>query len=210
MTADPSTIAVILAGGRGRRLGGVDKSFVSLAGKPLLAHVITRIRPQVSDVMVNAGGDGARFQPFGVKVVADLPWVPPATGPLVGLISTFSALRRAGDVTSVVLSIPVDTPRLPADLVTQLNTALAISGAAVAYAATAVRDHPIIALWRPEVREPLCALFDQQPSISLHGVMERMRATRVIFADDPDADPFLNVNQPEDLQAAERRLCPTT
>lgn len=209
MTADASIIAVILAGGQGRRFGGVDKSFLSLAGKPLLAHVVARIAPQVSEVMVNAGADGGRFRGLGVRIVADQPCAMPATGPLVGLISTFSALRRAGDVTSAILSVPVDTPFLPSDLVAQLTAALAISGAGVAYAATADRDHPIIALWRPDVREPVCALFDQQPSISLHGMMQQLRGTRVAFAVDRAIDPFLNVNRPEDLEAAERALCPS-
>lgn len=206
MSSDRSTVAVILAGGQGRRFGGVDKSFVSLAGRPLIAHVIGRIAPQVSEVLINTTGDITRFQAFGLKVVTDQPRSTPATGPLVGLTSAFSALRQAGDVTSAVLSVPVDTPFLPSNLVAQLAAALAGSAAAVAYAATASRDHPIIALWTLQARDPVCAMLRQQPEISLHGIMERLPGARAVFGERSPIDPFFNVNSPEDLDAAERIL----
>lgn len=203
MTPEQTFVAVILAGGHGRRFGGIDKSFVSLAGRPLVAHVISRVAPQVSATLINAGGDLSRFQPFGLRVVADDAHTTPATGPLVGIISAFRALRRSGDVTSAVLSLPVDTPFLPNDLVARLSGALAANGAAVAFAATTVRDHPIIALWSPEIREAAHAVFRQTPEISLHRMMERLRGRRVVFPDG-SADVFFNVNSPEDLTEAER------
>jgi molybdopterin-guanine dinucleotide biosynthesis protein A len=206
MTSSLPTVAVILAGGQGRRFGGVDKSFVSLGGKPLIAHVIERIAAQVSHVLVNTSGDINRFAAFGLTVVADQPRSTPATGPLAGLTSAFAALRQVGDVTSAVVSVPVDTPFLPPDLVARLAAALANGAAAVAYAATAARDHPIIALWPPDVREPVCTVFAREPDISLHGMMERMQGARVVFGDSSPMDPFFNVNTNDDLDTAERLM----
>lgn len=203
MQSGRSTVAVILAGGEGRRFGGADKSFVCLAGKPLLAHVIERIAPQVSEVVLNAAGDAGRFRGFGLTIVSDQPWSTPATGPLIGLTSTFSALHQAGDLTSTVLSVPVDTPFLPSDLVARLAAALASRANAVAYAATALRDHPIIALWTPGVRDAACTVFRRQPDISLHGMMQQLPSARVIFDPTSPIDPFFNVNTPDDLRLAE-------
>jgi molybdopterin-guanine dinucleotide biosynthesis protein A len=206
MTSGPSTVAVIIAGGQGRRLGSVDKSFAELGGRPLIAHVIDRIAPQVSTVLVNTTGDVDRFLAFGLTVVADRPRSTLATGPLVGLTSAFAALSRSGDLTSAVLSCPVDTPFLPTDLVARLTAALTRSATAVAFAATASCDHPLIALWTPWSREPVGAVFDQQPEISLHGIMERMRGARVIFGDGSPIDPFFNINTADDLDTAERLM----
>jgi molybdopterin-guanine dinucleotide biosynthesis protein A len=204
MRSDHPTVAVILAGGQGRRFGGGNKSFIRLAGRPLIAHVIERIAPQVAAVLVGASGDAIRFQPFGLTVVPDDVPPSPATGPLVGLTSTFSALRRLGDLRSAVLSVPVDTPFLPTDLVPRLAAALARDAAPVAFAATATRDHPIVALWSPDVREAAYAVFAQQPEISLHGIMEQLHGTRVVFGEDQPIDAFFNVNTPADLETAER------
>jgi molybdopterin-guanine dinucleotide biosynthesis protein A len=206
MTSDRSMVAVILAGGQGRRFGGTDKSFVTLAGKPLVQHVIERITPQIPEVVINTSGTPDRFQLLGLTVVTDQPRETAATGPLVGLTSAFMALRQAGNLTSAVLSVPVDTPFLPSDLVARLADALGRGAAVVAYAASAIRDHPIIALWTPESRETACGVFRQQPEISLHGMMERMASVRVVFDDDSPADPFFNINTPDDLDRAERLM----
>jgi molybdopterin-guanine dinucleotide biosynthesis protein A, proteobacterial len=206
MISERSIVAVILAGGQSRRFGSIDKSLVGLAGRPLIAHVIARIAPQVSAMVVNASGDLTRFQPFGVRVIADEAHGTPATGPIVGLISAFRALRQSGDVTSLVLSLPVDTPFLPTDLVARLASALAGHAAAVSFAATTERDHPIVALWSPEIREATYAVFRQNPEISLHRMMERLRGKRVVFRGDLSADLFFNVNSPEDLREAERMM----
>lgn len=204
---DTATVAVILAGGQGRRFGPVDKGFASLGGQPLIARVIARIAPQVTRVVVNGNGDLSRFQALGLSVVADEPRATPATGPLVGLMSAFAALGRAGDGTSAVLSVPVDTPFLPPDLAARLAAALpAPAAAAVAFAATASRDHPIIALWPAAVREHVGAVFGQQPDISLHRLMERLAGVRVVFGGEAPVDPFFNINTAADLATAERLL----
>jgi molybdopterin-guanine dinucleotide biosynthesis protein A len=172
----------------------------------LIAHVIERIAPQASRVLVNTTGDISRFQTFGLTVVTDQPRSTPANGPLVGLTSAFSALRQAGNETSAVLSVPVDTPFLPSDLVARLAAALARSAAAVAYAASASRDHPIIALWLPAARDLICSVFAAEPEISLHRLMRQISAVRVVFAEGISVDPFFNINTRVDLEAAEQSI----
>jgi molybdopterin-guanine dinucleotide biosynthesis protein A len=199
-----SIIGVILAGGQGRRLGGVNKSFLRLAGKPLLEHVIDRIRPQVREIVINTSEDIAQFQPLGCKVVADQPRTSPANGPLVGLTTVFSVLAAVGDGASFILSVPVDTPFLPVDLVARLSAGLADGEASVSFAARAGRDHPIIAIWTPEARDRLRELFDRQPEISLHRLMDEMGAARVVFEENPFIDPFFNINTQADLESAVR------
>jgi len=78
-------LGVILAGGQARRLGGGDKALTHLAGKPLLAHAIERLAPQVTDIIINANGDPARFDSFRRPVVADT--VEGFVGPLAGVLA---------------------------------------------------------------------------------------------------------------------------
>lgn len=199
------TIGIILAGGRARRFGGIDKALLTLAGKPLIRHVIDRIAPQVSALIINANHASAEVQALGLPLCADHPRLTPATGPLVGLTSVLAELEQRKDIASSLLTVPVDTPFLPRDLVARVGAALAETGAPVAYAATQLRDHPIVALWNAASRDPVRALFARQPTISLHALMERLGAVRVVF-DDAPVDPFLNINTARDLAAAERIL----
>lgn len=204
VVARQSTVAAILAGGRGRRFGGIDKASLTLAGRPLLSHVIERIGPQVREIVINPHGSGGHLRAFGCTIVADVPGPGPANGPLTGLMSVMSALESRGDRESFVLSVPVDTPFLPADLRMRLATGLAGTAAPVSFAAGNGRTHPIIALWSPGARDPLRALFVERPEISLHGVMASLDATRVDFGAGTPVDAFFNINRPEDLREAER------
>ncbi len=196
-------IGVILAGGQGRRFGGTEKSFLELNGRPLLACVVVRIAPQVGELIINANSDDVRYEAFGLELCRDTPRATPSTGPLVGLTSVFDALERRGDERSSLLTVPVDTPFLPSDLVRCLVDALAATRAPVAYAATAERDHPIVALWAPSSRVLVRRLFEERPGISLHALMAVLNAARVVFAHLPH-DPFFNINRACDLEAAER------
>lgn len=199
----PLPVGVILAGGSGRRFGGVHKSFLELRQRPLIEHVIARIAPQVGEVLINTNSADGRYRMYDAGLCGDAPRTAPATGPLIGLTSAVAALENSGDQHSCLLSVPVDTPFLPVDLVSRLSTALAVTEAGIAYAATTERDHPIVALWAPKSRQPLGQLFDRQPNISLHALMAALDAERVVFAHKP-TDPFFNINAPQDLEAAER------
>ena len=110
-------IGVILAGGLARRMGGGDKPLLEIGGRPILQHVIDRLKPQCGLLTINANGDPARFARFGLPVVADS--VDGFAGPLAGVLAgmDFGAARGAAHV----LTAPGDTPFLPADLVSRLE-----------------------------------------------------------------------------------------
>lgn len=180
---------LILAGGRGVRMGGADKALLMLAGRPLLAHVMARLAPQVEALAVSANGDAARFAAFGLPVLTDAPDHLGA-GPLAGVLAGLD--WAAGLGAERLLVVAVDTPFLPTDLAARLG---ATPGAA--FAASAGRDHPSVALWPVDGRAQLAALFalgERRLRAALAG------ATRVEFV---SPDPFFNINSPADLAAAE-------
>jgi molybdenum cofactor guanylyltransferase len=132
---------VILAGGRATRMGGGDKGLLPLGGRPLLAHVVARLGPQVDRLALNANGDPARFAGFGLPVVADS--VPGHAGPLAGVLD-WAAAKGA----EAIATAAADTPFFPADLVAGLRAAAAAAAVPLAVAATPPDDwHPTFGLW---------------------------------------------------------------
>lgn len=176
-------------------MGGADKAFVPLAGRPLIAHVLDRLEPQVERVLISANGDPARFAGFGCPVIADAR----PQGPLSGVLAALSAARDLG--ATHVVSTPVDTPFLPGDLVPQLFLAAEDSVDGLALAA-ADGDHPATALW-PVGLAPALASFLASGEAKVTRFADAHHAARARF---PDARAFLNVNSPEDLAAAEALL----
>ncbi|WP_461426682.1 molybdenum cofactor guanylyltransferase MobA [Gymnodinialimonas sp.] len=179
--------AVILAGGHGRRIGG-DKAKVLLAGKPLWRHVLARLEPQVGLVSMNAG------ESFGaLPRVAD---EVPGLGPLGGVLAAMVWAEGAG--AARVLTVAVDTPFLPMDLVARLA---AVEGRIVV-AATADGLHGTTALWDVGLATELrAALADGTRKVTAWA-----GAMGVQTAHFEDAGAFFNVNTPEDLAVAEARL----
>lgn len=180
---------LILAGGQGSRMGGVDKAMLMLAGRPLVEHLVARLAPQVGALALSANGDAARFGALGLPVLAD----PPdrtGQGPLAGVLAGLD--WAAGLGARRLLVVAVDTPFLPTDLVARL--AVAPDGA---FAACAGRDHPSVALWPVAGRARLAAVFAEGE--------RRMRAAmagaeRIEFS---PPDPFFNINTTADLAKAE-------
>ena len=198
--ADRRPVAVLLAGGLARRMGGGDKPLRRLGGRPLLDHVLDRIRPQVRALALNANGDPARFAAWGLPVLPDpLPGNP---GPLAGVLAGMRWAQSLG--VADVLSVPTDTPFLPADLVARLEQARRAAGVPIACAETGGRTHPVAALWPAALADALEA--------ALHAGVRRIdrwtEAQGVISAafDETGYDPLLNVNSPDELAAAERLL----
>ncbi|NHB78063.1 molybdenum cofactor guanylyltransferase MobA [Rhodobacter calidifons] len=184
---------VILAGGQGRRLGGADKALIPLAGRPLIAHVLDRLEPQVDRVLISANGDPSRFTGFGCRVLPDAR----PQGPLSGVLA---ALTLAVEMEAThVVSTPVDTPFLPGDLVPQLLLAAEGAPEGVALASDATGDHPATALW-PVGLAPALADFLATGEARVLRFAEAHRAGRARF---PDPGAFRNLNTPEDLSAAE-------
>ena len=140
-----STLGLVLNGGRARRLGGVDKGLVMLAGRPMLARSIERLRPQCGVLAINANGDATRFARFRLPVLADDP--PDFAGPLAGVLAGLEHCERAALPVTHVATLPADAPFAPGDFVAWLHQARRASGASIAVAASGGRRHHVAALW---------------------------------------------------------------
>ena len=189
---------ILLAGGLATRMGGGDKALKLLGGKPILAHVIDRIRPQVAALALNANGDPARLAEWGLAVLPDA--IPDFPGPLAGIHAGMVWARAHHPEIADIVTIPTDTPFLPADLVDRL---LAARGDAdIAVAASAGQPHPVVALWPVRLADELHRLVTQE---GMRRVTDFARRHKVAYADFPVGaiDPFLNINRPVDLEAAE-------
>ncbi len=199
--SDPPTLGVVLAGGLARRMGGGDKALVRVGSETLLQRVLARLRPQCSELILNANGDSARYAATGLPVVADS--VPDFPGPLAGILAGLDWAANTAAGIEWVVSAPSDCPFLPRDLVARLHRARSEAGAALACASSGERRHPVIALWPASLREEL------RHALTIEGVrkVEEWAARYgVAVAAWPvsSVDPFFNVNTPEDVAEAER------
>ncbi len=202
----PRTAGVVLAGGLATRLGGGDKPLRTIAGRPMLDHVVERLIPQVDAVAINANGDPSRFAGYGLPVVADQGLIGQdiQAGPLSGISA---AMRWAASVgAGRVLTVAGDTPFFPRVLAAHLRQA-AGERACVAVAASGGRTHPVFALWPVGLEAALARFLDQSPTYS---VMVFLREHETVIVDFPITpaggtalDPFFNVNTPDDLRIAE-------
>lgn len=192
-------VGLLLAGGQSRRMGGGDKALRDLAGVPLLAHVIARLRPQVEALVLNANGDPARFALFELPVVAD--GVPGFAGPLAGVLAGLDWTAAHRPDCFHVLSVATDAPFLPRDLAARLAAALTKAGADLACAASGGRAHPVFGLWPVRLREDLRRAVAEEGVRKVDQWTARHRLVAVAFPDTP-VDPFFNANRPEDLAAA--------
>jgi molybdopterin-guanine dinucleotide biosynthesis protein A len=188
--------ALILAGGRSSRMGGGDKSLVPLHGRPLLAHVLHRIRPQVSRLLINSNGDPLLFVDFGLPVRPDT--LPDRPGPLAGILAGMIWAHEHG--ATHLLTVPCDTPFLPHDLVRRLEEELYRSGAEIAVARDPNQIHPVIALWQVRLAVQLATDLGAGAR-SVHRWLGQFKVCESEFA----ACHFSNLNTPAELRAAEAR-----
>jgi len=181
---------LILAGGAGRRMGGADKAFLRVRGTYLIDRVLARLRP--GPVAISANGDPARFAGYGFPVLPDWPYA--GKGPLAGVAAGLN--WAAENEAESLLTIPVDTPFVPADLAAQL-------GPAPAVAVWQGRQHHLVAHW-PIAALPVLAAFLAAPGdYKVRDALALIGARPVPF--DDSEDPFLNINLPADLALAEER-----
>lgn len=204
-------LGVILAGGRSQRMGVGDKGLLPLGGKPLVAHVIERLRPQLPILVVNANGDPARFAQFGLPVVEDR--ITGYQGPLAGLQAV---MRHALDMNdearpSHIVTVAADTPFFPADLVARLVQAQQAEGAEIALAASGGNIHPVFGLWPVALEGDLASWLSsgEKPRVSAWAKRHRLAEVRfgpLQTADGAIVDPFFNINTREDLAQAQQLL----
>lgn len=189
-------LGVILAGGAGSRFGA-DKSAALLAGKPLIAWVVERARPQVAALLVNANRDVAAVS--DIERLADNR---PGEGPLAGVLAALEV--AAGRGFTHVASFACDTPFFPHDTVARLSAALYEVPAGYAVVRCGETVHRIFALWPVSDLQRLKAAFEAGAR-SMRSIENRLTAHRIDFpaGGGPDGDPFFNINTPEDLATAE-------
>ena len=203
MNIEPQDITgIILAGGRGSRMGGIDKGLQNFNGIPLALHTLMRLGPQVESVMVNANRNLSAYESFGASV-----W-PDASSDFAGPLSGFLVgLERAE--TPYVLTVPCDTPRLPRDLAERLSTALIQNNADIAMAADHERQtQPVFCLLKIELMESLVK-FTHAGGRKIDAWTAQHNTVVVPFnlsTDDPLA--FANVNTLQDLQVLENSPTP--
>ncbi|MCC5809955.1 MAG: molybdenum cofactor guanylyltransferase [Ectothiorhodospiraceae bacterium] len=191
---------LVLAGGRATRMGGMDKGLVPLNGTAMVEHIVSRLRPQVQSLLINANRNRADYERLGFPVVAD------AFGDYAGPLAGMAAGLAAAD-TELVCCVPCDSPLIPPDLVSRLLEARAEAGAAIAVASGLGRLQPVFALI------PRALLTDLQQSLEagerkIDRWYDRHGLVSVDFSDAPDT--FLNVNTPEERASLEARLMEET
>lgn len=194
---------VVLAGGLARRMGGGDKGLRLLAGRPVLDHVIARVKPQVADLAINANGDAGRFADWRLPVVPDP--IADNPGPLAGVLAGLDWAAVAVPGATHVASFPCDAPFVPLDLVARLAEVLVEQGADMACARSDGRNHPVVGLWPIALRSALRAALVDEGVRKVDIWTARYRLATANFEATP-ADPFFNANKPDDLAAAERLL----
>ncbi len=183
---------LVLAGGMGRRMGGVDKGLVALDERPMVAHVIERLTRQVGAIVINANQNADRYAALGYPVVPDT--LGGFAGPLAGL---HAGMLHAQ--TPYVATAPCDSPFLPLDLVKRLAAGLEAERAQLAVAQTFEQPHPVFALVDRAVLPHLSAFLDQGGR-KIDAWYATLRVASVRF-DDCEA-AFRNINTPDELAAA--------
>jgi molybdopterin-guanine dinucleotide biosynthesis protein A len=200
VSASDQVTGVLLAGGQSRRMGGGDKGLLELAGRPMLGHVICRLRAQVGAIVINANGDASRFAAFGLPVVPDT--VAGFVGPLAGVLAgmRWSAVNAA-DARWIVTAAG-DAPLLPGDLVARLMAAVEGRPGTIALAQSHGELHPVIGLWPVALADDLEEQLRGGVRKVLHWT-DRHGTVPVPFAPARvcgiDIDPFFNANTPQEL-----------
>lgn len=205
-------IGVLLAGGQSRRMfpqepGGGDKCLRDLAGRPMLAHVIERLAPQVAHLVINANGEPKRFDAFGLPIAADT--VTGFVGPLAGVLAGMRWTIAHAPAASHIATVSTDAPFIPANLVARLAVAAAARPGSIAIARSGGELHPVIGLWPVGLADDL--------ESALRGGVRKVLAWTDRHGTEPvdfpfqsvagqAIDPFFNANHPDELDEARRLL----
>ena len=184
---------LILAGGQGRRMGGVDKGLQEFRGKRLVDHVYERLAPQVAGVIVNANQNHDDYRTFGVRVVSDA--IGQFAGPLAGLHAGLCVSKRP-----YLVSVPCDSPFLPEDLVERLYAGLENAGAEIAVPKTGQWQQPVFCMVRRGVLDHL-ADYLKNGGRKVDAWYATLNLVEVAF--DDEAEAFSNINTSDELKTFE-------
>lgn len=186
---------LVLAGGQGSRMGGVDKGLQPFRGRPMVAHAVERLAPQVDEMLINANRNVEEYARFGARVISDE--IAGFAGPLAGFERGLAHASGA-----LVATVPCDSPFLPADLVARLRAGLEGARADLAVAKTGEQAHPVFCLMRRSVHASLRD-FLASGQRKIDRWYSALAVVEVAF--DDEADAFLNINTREELAQLEPR-----
>ena len=194
--AAPAMTAVILAGGKARRMAGRDKGLISIAGKPMIEYVIEAISPQISHLLINANRSQNDYAHYGFPVIADAP--AGFHGPLAGMASALQVTE-----TAYMLALPCDSPYAPCDLAQRLYESLLSENAEISVAHDGRRLQPVFCLLKRSLLPSMRAYLESgERKIDRWFARHNMAITD--FSDKRQA--FININSREDIVRIEAEL----
>ena len=205
MIASQDITGLVLAGGRGSRMGGVDKGLQPYAGVPLAQHTLHRLAPQVGPLLINANRHLDTYRSWGTPVVTDTE--PDFAGPLAGFLAGLAHCQ-----TPWLLAVPCDTPRFPADLAARMAAAASANGALIVVAeapesdsqrAGALRAQPAFCLMHHSLRDSLERFVREGGRKIDHWTALHPMAAASFDAPSDDARAFANANTLQELEALE-------
>ena len=185
--------AVILAGGEARRMAGNDKGLIVLNDKPMIAHILTKLEPQVYQIIINANRNLDDYGQYGYPVISDD--LTGFCGPLAGVAAALAHCK-----TDYLLSLPCDSPFIPNDLANRLAIPFADSSVDIAVAHNGERMQPVFCLFKTKLKDSLQAYLDAGER-KIDRWFKQHHFVEVDFSDTPNA--FMNINTPEELGQAE-------
>jgi molybdenum cofactor guanylyltransferase len=189
---------LVLSGGKGSRMGGVDKGLQLHGGMPLAQHALQRLRPQVASVLINANRNEAAYEAFGAPVWPDA--VPDQPGPLAGFLTGMAHCE-----TDYLVTVPCDTPHFPENLAARLAQALADNDADIAMAATKSADgiqvQPVFCLMKVSLKDSLVH-FTASGQRKIDKWTAMHRCVEVVFDDELE---FFNANTVDELKQLQAR-----
>jgi len=199
MTFDTSNLtAVILAGGRARRMGGIDKGLIPVCGRPMIEHVLDALRDQAGTIIINANRNLDTYRALGHAVVPDSD--ESFAGPLAGMSGGLHAAS-----TPLCLTVPCDSPLIGADVARRLYEALHASDADIAVAFDGERAHSVVNLMKTVLADSIDA-FLVAGERKIDRWFDQHHWVHADFSDRPDY--FINVNTEEERLALEQQMCP--
>ena len=190
----PKITGLILAGGRGSRMGSVDKGLQLFKSMPMVAHVLARFQPQTDEILINANRSISAYEAFGYRVIPDA--IDGYAGPLAGLHVGMTHATHP-----LVATAPCDSPFLPLDLIARLTLAMQKSGADLAVAKTFDQPHPVFCVVKTNLA-PHLQTFLESGQRKIDKWYASLKVVEVQF--DDEAAAFSNVNTLDELKSFEQ------
>ncbi len=194
---------VILAGGNARRLGGKGKAFINIMGIPLINLVLEKFESQVSSLAINTR-DKKNFYDYSYPIIEDTIVEQGGAGPLAGISSAIKWAKKSNKAMSHVVTVPVDTPLLPLDLVHRMSLELDMNNSDIIFASSNNNVYPVVSMWSLSLDEDL----DKALNSGVRKIDAFTSSYNVSIIDWSfvDINPFFNINNPEDIILAEKYI----